>query len=142
MELEEQIKSIIEEKVEDMLTSNLIEKCVADVVEKAFDYDLKKQLENAYLKNFERITKDYIEEFVNKPVVVDDFYSKKEYKTFDEFVKSELQKRIKDSFDLRRTIENQVSSRVNNIIQEIIKDKPEILLNAFQQLITSVVVKK
>lgn len=119
--MDENIRALLES----VITDEMIKEAVRDVVyEKMSDYntshlirdvanDIFKEKATGYMQNL-------IDEEFKKPVKKDDGWGDVEYyDSFDEFVKKEIQSKLKNNWDMQRIIERKLDNAVKHAKERI-----------------------
>ena len=126
MESREMIKELLGE----LITEETITEAVRERVNDLFNYKLSEEIERI-AKNYaeEKGTtyiREKVDEVLEKPVKKDDGWGKPiYYDSFEEFVKANIAKLIKEDYRFRSELERTVQKRMDGILKKVSADISE-----------------
>lgn len=126
MESREMIKELLAE----LITEETITEAVRERVNDCFNYKLSEEIEFIAKKYVEKKGETYIREKVDevleKPVKKDDGWGEPVYYgSFEEFVKANVAKLIKEDYRFRNELERTVKNRMDGILKKVSADLSE-----------------
>lgn len=117
--MEINIAELIEKRVEEMDLGGMTREIIRDLVSS----DVKKAIESIVREECRKMITEEISRVLSGPVYTDDGWGKKEcFPSLEDLFKAKLKKELEGSWDAKREIEKQVSSRVNAIMQNQYKE--------------------
>lgn len=123
-------REMIKELLGELVSEETINEAVRECVENRFNYTLNEEV--AYIaKNYaeEKGTtyiREKVDEVLEKPVKKDDGWGKPiYYDSFEEFVKENIAKLIKDNYRFRSELESMVKKRMDGILKKVSADLSE-----------------
>lgn len=113
---------IVEKLVNEKLNDNMIERIIEERVMDQFRYDMDKAIENEAHRIVHELGAKYIEEQIDQVIArgvrVDNGWGKPDtYESFDSFVRSEIERELKNTWQLER----RVKETCEKVIKEVCK---------------------
>lgn len=125
-----EVKEIIRELLDDTVSEEQINTIIREVVDEKCDYNVREQIRQVAHDVLREKTYEYVQEMVNaelaKPVKTNDGWGGVEYyDSFEDLVRQELRKNIRNSWELKRYAENIVKNMIELTAKNLVKQFTE-----------------
>lgn len=129
-----ELNQLIDASVENYLRENdNIDVLIRHIIEEQFDYQMKKFIENEIRVLIKDKADEYIKSEIDKTlsagVTIGDGWSNSKTVPFDEFVKEEIHKSFKDTWNVRNQMERTIKDKIREEADKFIKNNTAELAN-------------
>ncbi len=111
------IEGLVKDAIKSELSEMDIEGMVKEVAHKLLGDSLLKKMESMTSEVVNKFISESIAQAMMRQVVISDGWSRKTFASFEEFVKSEFQKKLSDNYKIAAVIERLAKERVDALMK-------------------------
>ena len=120
-------KDLVIEAMKQLITEEQIDNAIRSVVNDRLNY----QVERAIKEKAESIAREYcdkkiedvLKDLFGKEVILDDgFHGRKEYKSFEEFVRDYVGEQCRKQWNMERSVKKMIEERVSEVCKKVVEE--------------------
>lgn len=120
-------KDLVIEAMKQLITEEQIDNAIRSVVDDRLNY----QVERAIREKAESIAREYcdkkiedvLKDLYGNGVIIDDgFYGRKEYKSFEEFVRDYVGEQCRKQWNMERSVKKMIEERISEVCKKVVEE--------------------